>query len=146
MLHVPASCFADVLGEHVDLSASERDALAGLEERTRAVRRGAILQRENEPCGELYVLRKGLMMSYVLLDDGSRQILRLLFPGDMIGVGNLIYRDSLETLAAQGQLSAYRHTGFWQPMDTLRDKTQLEAHWASGHAPWRVWSPHREHP
>ncbi len=46
----------------------------------------------------------------------------------------------LETLAAEGQLSAYRHAGFWQPMDTLRDKNQLEALWASGRAPWRTWS------
>lgn len=45
----------------------------------------------------------------------------------------------LEQLAAQGQLSAYRHEGFWQCMDTLRDKRQLEAEWASGHAPWKLW-------
>jgi len=45
----------------------------------------------------------------------------------------------LERLAADGQLSAYRHEGFWQPLDTLRDKTRLEQLWASGHAPWRVW-------
>ncbi|MGK6320769.1 Crp/Fnr family transcriptional regulator [Sphingomonas sp. DT-204] len=97
---MPSSCFADVLGEHVDLTAAERDALARLEERRRDIRRGAILQRENEPGGELYVLRRGLMMSYVLLDDGSRQILRFLFPGDMIGFGGVIYRESPETLAA----------------------------------------------
>ena len=48
-------------------------------------------------------------------------------------------RTPLETLAAQGQLSAYRHNGFWQPMDTLRDKLHLEQLWASGHAPWKVW-------
>ena len=42
-------------------------------------------------------------------------------------------------LAAQGQLSAYLHTGFWQPMDTLRDKNHLEELWASGEAPWKVW-------
>jgi len=48
-------------------------------------------------------------------------------------------REPLEQLAAQGQLAAFRHEGFWQPMDTLRDKTHLEALWASGHAPWKVW-------
>ena len=47
--------------------------------------------------------------------------------------------EPLETLAREGDLMAFRHTGFWHPMDTLRDKTQLEAHWASGHAPWKVW-------
>jgi glucose-1-phosphate cytidylyltransferase len=48
-------------------------------------------------------------------------------------------REPLESLAADGQLHAYRHEGFWQPMDTLRDKTHLEGLWASGSAPWRVW-------
>ena len=43
------------------------------------------------------------------------------------------------TLAETGELMAYEHDGFWQPMDTLRDKTQLENLWASGKAPWRVW-------
>lgn len=45
----------------------------------------------------------------------------------------------LKTLALENQLGAYFHRGFWQPMDTLRDKRELEKHWASGQAPWRVW-------
>ncbi len=45
-------------------------------------------------------------------------------------------REPLETLANEGELSAYRHTGFWQPMDTLRDKNVLEEMWQSGKAPW----------
>lgn len=45
----------------------------------------------------------------------------------------------LQSLAADGQLAAYRHGGFWQPMDTLRDKMQLERLWISGEAPWKVW-------
>jgi glucose-1-phosphate cytidylyltransferase len=45
----------------------------------------------------------------------------------------------LDKLAAQGELMAYDHVGFWQPMDTLRDKNQLEELWASGRAPWRQW-------
>lgn len=84
------SCFAEVLGERVELSANEREALTRLEERRRDIRRGAVLQRGSEQRGELYMLRKGLMMSYVLLDDGSRQILRFVFPGDMIGLPGLI--------------------------------------------------------
>lgn len=48
-------------------------------------------------------------------------------------------RTPLETLAAQGQLCAYRHQGFWQCMDTVRDKTLLENLWHSGTAPWKVW-------
>ena len=46
----------------------------------------------------------------------------------------------LEGLAADGELIAYRHDGFWAAMDTLRDKNQLEALWASGKAPWRLWA------
>lgn len=46
----------------------------------------------------------------------------------------------LASLAADNQLSAFRHSGFWQPMDTLREKNHLEELWESGNAPWRVWS------
>jgi glucose-1-phosphate cytidylyltransferase len=45
----------------------------------------------------------------------------------------------LETLARQGELMAWEHDGFWQPMDTLRDKNQLEELWNSGGAPWKTW-------
>lgn len=45
----------------------------------------------------------------------------------------------LESLAADGQLAAFVHDGFWQPMDTLRDRNQLEALWASGSPPWKTW-------
>lgn len=48
-------------------------------------------------------------------------------------------REPLERLAADGQLVAYKHAGFWQPMDTLREKQLLEALWESGKAPWRIW-------
>lgn len=49
-------------------------------------------------------------------------------------------REPLEQLAAAGELKAFRHNGFWQCMDTLRDKNYLEELWASGKAPWKVWS------
>lgn len=48
-------------------------------------------------------------------------------------------REPLEELARQGDISAYQHSGFWQPMDTLRDKMYLEELWSSGRAPWKVW-------
>jgi glucose-1-phosphate cytidylyltransferase len=47
--------------------------------------------------------------------------------------------DPLEGLAQAGQLMAFEHDGFWQPMDTLRDKNQLEQMWSSGQAPWKTW-------
>lgn len=55
--------------------------------------------------------------------------------GDAISWEN----EPLTRLAAEGELQAFEHTSFWQPMDTLRDKTQLEALWASGNAPWKCW-------
>ncbi len=45
----------------------------------------------------------------------------------------------LKRVAAEGQLAAFEHRGFWRPMDTLRDKLYLEELWQSGHAPWKVW-------
>ena len=48
-------------------------------------------------------------------------------------------REPLEKLASEDNLRAFYHQGFWQPMDTLRDKNQLEAMWVSGRAPWRSW-------
>lgn len=49
-------------------------------------------------------------------------------------------RQPLEKLAQEGNLAAYQHNGFWQPMDTLRDKIHLEELWQTGKAPWKVWS------
>lgn len=97
---VPASCFAEVLAARVDLTGAETAALARLEERSRDIRRGAVLLRENEPGGGLYIVRRGMLMSYVLLDDGSRQILRFHFRGDLVGVPGMIYPTSPETVAA----------------------------------------------
>jgi glucose-1-phosphate cytidylyltransferase len=48
-------------------------------------------------------------------------------------------QEPLENLAMSNQLAAYKHDGFWQPMDTLRDKNLLEELWASGKAPWKMW-------
>jgi len=48
-------------------------------------------------------------------------------------------REPMESLAREGQIHSYQHGGFWQPMDTLRDKIHLEELWTSGKAPWKVW-------
>jgi glucose-1-phosphate cytidylyltransferase len=59
---------------------------------------------------------------------------------DRIGDEDVMFEYApLEGLAHDGQLLAYRHEGFWQPMDTLRDKRRLEDLWAGGNAPWQVW-------
>lgn len=48
-------------------------------------------------------------------------------------------REPLERLASKGELMSFRHTGFWQPMDTLREKQLLDSLWAGGEAPWKTW-------
>ncbi len=58
---------------------------------------------------------------------------------EIAGDATVWEREPLRQLAHRGQLSAYRHDGFWQPMDTLQDRSVLEALWASGAAPWKTW-------
>jgi glucose-1-phosphate cytidylyltransferase len=67
----------------------------------------------------------------------------VLSPGvfDYIAGDDTIWeREPLERLAAEGQLSAFLHDGFWQPMDHLRDKIHLEEIWSTGAASWKVWA------
>ena len=56
------------------------------------------------------------------------------------GDNTVLEKSPLETVAKLGQLMAYKHDGFWQCMDTVREKEQLEKMWASGQAPWKVWA------
>lgn len=55
------------------------------------------------------------------------------------GDQTIFEKEPLERLAREGQLNAYKHNGFWQCMDTQREKEQLEEMWSSGNAPWKVW-------
>jgi glucose-1-phosphate cytidylyltransferase len=60
---------------------------------------------------------------------------------DQIGDDQTSFESTtLTELARAGELMAFRHTGFWQPMDTLRDKNALEALWQGGRAPWKIWT------
>lgn len=56
------------------------------------------------------------------------------------GDGTMLEKSPLEAVAQLGQLMAYKHEGFWQCVDTVREKEMLEKMWASGQAPWKVWS------
>ena len=64
----------------------------------------------------------------------ERQVIDLIAGDDTVWE-----KEPMEQLAASSQLAAYRHSGFWQPMDTLRDKHLLEDLWSHGKAPWRQW-------
>ncbi|MFI3300981.1 MAG: glucose-1-phosphate cytidylyltransferase [Candidatus Gastranaerophilales bacterium] len=54
-------------------------------------------------------------------------------------------KEPLESLANEGKLNAYKHEGFWRPMDTLRDKIELEEMWDSENAPWKIWNNQNNH-
>jgi len=97
---VPALSLADRFGDLLSLHASERIALTDLTDRERALRRGATLVRQNDRSTDLYALKSGMMMSYVLLGDGSRQILRFLFPGDLLGTQAIAYGKAQQSLVA----------------------------------------------
>jgi glucose-1-phosphate cytidylyltransferase len=58
----------------------------------------------------------------------------------LFGPDSVLEREPLERLAATGELRAFRHDGFWECMDTYKDAVALNDHWASGQAPWKLWS------
>lgn len=97
---MPALSFADRVGDFLSLTTIERDVLAGLVERERPLRRGATLVRQNERGTDLFALKSGMMMGYVLLGDGSRQILRLIFPGELFGTQVMAFGKAQQTLVA----------------------------------------------
>jgi len=88
------------LARYVSLTAEEKHSLEALEEQTRTFRRGATIRRERDPARELFVVQTGWAQSCVLLGNGSRQILRFHFPGDIIGISSLAHGRSAETIVA----------------------------------------------
>ena len=87
-----------------------------------------ITRFEEKPSGDGSWINGG----FFILERGVLDYIR--------GDATIWERDPLEALARDGQISAYTHAGFWQPMDTLRDKLKLEELWQSGNAPWKIWS------
>ena len=92
-----------------------------------AFERGRVMRFEEKPQGDGSWINGGFFVldpSVIDLIDGDRCTWE---------------QEPLKTLAETGQLTAYHHEGFWQPMDTLRDKKMLEDLWQRGQAPWKVW-------
>jgi glucose-1-phosphate cytidylyltransferase len=88
---------------------------------------GRVVSFQEKPRGDGGLINGGFfVLSPTVLD---------LIEGD----STLWEREPLQALAARGELMAYEHTGFWQPMDTLREKHYLEELWASDKAPWKKW-------
>jgi len=93
-----------------------------------AFERGRVLSFDEKPLGD----RNWINGGFFVLDPDVIDLVD--------GDGCTWEQQPLQTLAESGQLSAYHHRGFWQPMDTLRDKTFLEEMWQSGQAPWKLWA------
>ena len=74
------------------------------------------------------------------LINGGFFVLSPAVSAHLAGDATIWEQGPLQALAAAGELRAFAHPGFWQPMDTLRERQELEALWASGKAPWKVWA------
>jgi len=94
------SCLAERLSHYVRLSEAESLSLAQLEEQERAYRRGAVVIRENEGPREMFIVRSGWLHSSGVLGNGSRQILRFHFQGDLLGMPLLAFPEPPETVTA----------------------------------------------
>jgi len=115
------SCFAERLERYLPLTDKEKHALETLEDSQRDLPRGATIVREKDSCNEMFVLRHGWAMSYLILDDGSRQILRLHFPGDMFGIASSAYAESTESLVTMSEATIC-------PFDKMALRTVFEQH------------------
>ncbi|WP_116090313.1 Crp/Fnr family transcriptional regulator [Sphingomonas crusticola] len=94
------TCLAEHLGRYVDLSAEEKAALDGLAAGIRHYRRGAVIRSDHGPPGEIYVVRSGWLFSSALLEDGRRQIVRLHFRGDLLGLDSLVFTEAPDAVTA----------------------------------------------
>jgi len=88
------------LAHYVPLTAGEEQALNELEGQERAFRRGTTIRGENDTARELFIVQKGWLHSYVLMGNGSRQIMRLHFPGDILGLSTLAFGRSSDSITA----------------------------------------------
>jgi CRP/FNR family transcriptional regulator, anaerobic regulatory protein len=94
------SCLAEHLGRYVALTAEERAALAGLTTGRKTVRRGTLIRAEHGPPGEILVVVSGWLFCSALLEDGRRQIVRLHFSGDLLGLDGLAFTDAPDAVTA----------------------------------------------
>lgn len=105
MIALGVSCLAERLSHYVRLSAGEREALDRLEEQERSYRRGTLILSESDGRRDLFIVRSGWLHSSVVLGNGSRQIMRFHFQGDIIGLPLLAFADSPETVTAVTDVS-----------------------------------------
>ena len=95
-----AGCLAERLSHYVPLTPREQDALRTLEQQERSYRRGSVIRQEHDPARELFIVRKGWLYSSLILGNGSRQIMRLHFAGDILGMSGLAFGKSADSIVA----------------------------------------------
>jgi CRP-like cAMP-binding protein len=94
------TCLAEHLGRYLTLSAEEREALKGLVTGDRHYRRGMVIRAEHGPAGDIYVVTSGWLFCSALLEDGRRQIVRLHFRGDLLGLDSLAFSEAPDAVCA----------------------------------------------
>jgi CRP/FNR family transcriptional regulator len=94
------TCLAEHLGRYIELSAREREALDGLTAVSRHFRRGTVIRPEHAPTGDIYVVVSGWLFCSALLEDGRRQIVRLHFRGDLLGLDSLAFGEAPDAVSA----------------------------------------------
>lgn len=94
---------------------------------------------EIDPAGKITKFREKQQADGRVINGGYMVFNPGVFDYITEGDSTVLEREPLEHLAQDGELMAYQHNGFWQCMDTQRDKQRLEELWASGTAPWKVW-------
>ena len=82
------------------------------------------------------VLTSSLLPTSVLAQEGQLNLPEFQDLGDG---SEMLEQTPFEHLARDGEMTAYKHEGFWSPMDTMRDKEYLEKLWAENRAPWKIW-------
>lgn len=94
------TCLAEHIGRYVELSVQERQALHGLTADGGHFRRGTIIRPEHAPTGDIYVVQSGWIHCSAMLEDGRRQIVRLHFQGDLLGLDSLAFGEAPDALSA----------------------------------------------
>lgn len=110
------SCFVERLGHYLRLTDGEQSALSRLEGQERVYRRGTLIRQEHERSSELFVVHSGWLLKFVLLNDGTRQILRLHLPGELVGLSCLAFPVAVESLCAATdvRVSVVDRTAMWE--------------------------------
>ena len=94
------ACLAEHLGHYISLSSAERAALEGLGAGVRHYRRGAVIRPEHGPTGDILVVKSGWLFSSAMLEDGRRQIVRLHYRGDLLGLDSLAFDEAPDAICA----------------------------------------------